>query len=441
VTTNCLLNDKRQGDTPCRAGCGVVVSALFLVMALFPQFSNAAGMEGIQVHSLLGQPLRAEINVSATREEQGSITARLASPEQFSQIGMTYSSEHATLRLSLEKRGENTIVVIRSTEPINEPYLDLLVELNWQAGRLTRGYTVLLDPPEVAAQSLYQPAVVSPSVSSSVTKPASQLETHAARPIEQPQPLVPPPATQPQARSAPAASSGTGYVVKKGDTLHRIAAANQLSGVSMEQMMVAIHRNNPDAFVGNNMNRLRQGAVLRLADEVDVSLITQAEANQVIRTQTAAWNQYRRTLASSAGSTDATTSAGGRTASGTVSASAGSQPQSPAPGTDKVEVSRSNQSQGSAGVSEEDLIAQNKRLQESKERVAALEKIVSDLQKLLEKKEQNLQDIKKQKNSSPAAGGEPPKTGRSGRPTASLDKGSEVAGQVFSTIDAYKVAA
>ncbi|MDR1848819.1 MAG: LysM peptidoglycan-binding domain-containing protein [Zoogloeaceae bacterium] len=487
MTTHCLPNDRRQGDTPWSTGCGVVVSALFLVMALFAQLANAAGMEGIQVHSLLGQPLRAEINISASREEQGSMTARLANPEQFSQVGMSYSSEHATLRLSLEKRGERSIVVIHSTEPIYEPYLDLLVELNWQAGRLMRGYTVLLDPPEVASQILYQPIAAVPAASPPAVeaKPAEP----AQPPVEQPQQIVQPaeppqPAEQPQAvtetqpveppqsvaqqpveeppqpvdhspqpamqhqfatqpqhegRSA-SGFAGAEYVVKKGDTLHRIATANQLPGVSLEQMLVALHRNNPNAFVGNNMNRLRQGAVLRLTNEMDASLITQPEAKQVIRTQTAAWNQYRRTLASYAGGTDATTSAGSRSVSGTVSARVDDKSQSADAGRDQVRVSRSNQSQGSVGVSEEDLIAQNKRLQESRDRVAALEKIVADLQKLLEMREQNLQDIKKQQNSSPA-GGEQPRTGRSGRPTASLGMGSQAEGQVFSTIDAYKVAA
>ncbi|MDR0234620.1 MAG: hypothetical protein LBI31_07480, partial [Zoogloeaceae bacterium] len=169
MTTNCLLIDGRQAEAHRMARCGAffVASLFSIVIVLFAQSAKAAGMEGIQVHSLLGQPLRAEINISASKEEQGSMTARLASPEQFSQTGLSYSSEHGTLRLSLEKRGENSVIVIRSTEPINEPYLDLLVELNWQAGRLMRGYTVLLDPPEVASQILYQPAVVTPSVTSS----------------------------------------------------------------------------------------------------------------------------------------------------------------------------------------------------------------------------------------------------------------------------------
>jgi len=455
VITNCLLIDGRQEDTLCKArrGAAFVASAFSLVMMLSAQLANAAGMEGIQVHSLLGQPLRAEINVSATRDELGSMTVRLADPEQFSQTGLSYSHEHTRLRLSMEKRGDKSVVVIRSLDPINEPYLDLLVELNWQAGRLMRGYTVLLDPPEVASQMLYQPATVAPSVTSSSaeSKPVAQPQEPVAQPQEpvaqQQEPIAQPQpqeqqAAQPQQARPTSGTPGAEYVVRKGDNLHRIATANQLSGVSLDQMMVALYRNNPEAFSGNNMNRLRQGAVLRLADEIDVSLITQQEARQVIRTQTAAWNQYRRTLASYAGETGVATGDGGRSATGTVSAKVDDK-LPPAETGDQVQVSRSNPSKGSAGVSEEDMIAQNKRLQESKERVAALEEIVANLQRLLELREQNLQEIQKQQNSSPA-GDERPKTGRSGRPAASLGRefpGGQTEGQIFSTIYAYRVAA
>jgi pilus assembly protein FimV len=437
------------------------------VIMLSAQLANAAGMEGIRVHSLLGQPLRAEISVSASKEEQSSMTARLASPEQFSRAGLSYSSEHGALRLLLEKRGENSVIVIRSAEPINEPYLDLLVELSWQAGHLVRGYTALLDPPEVASQILYQPATVTPPVGSSsvAAEPAEPLppqesvaqpqepvgrpQESVAQPREhatQPQePIAQPqePVAQPQQPVTPeSGASDAEHVVKKGDNLHRIARANQLPGVSLEQMIVALYRNNPAAFSGNNMNRLKQGVVLRLAGETEASATSQQEAKQVIRTQTAAWNQYRRALASYAGSTNVVADEGGRSVSGTVSARVEEKLPPAEEGRDKVRVSRSDQSKGSAGVSEEDLIAQDKRLQESKDRVAQLEKIVADLQKLLDLREQSLRELQKQQSTS-SAKGEKPKTGRSGKPSASLNHEfsiGQVEGQVFSTINAYRVA-
>ncbi|MDR0528490.1 MAG: hypothetical protein LBG69_02620 [Zoogloeaceae bacterium] len=361
-------------------------------------------MEGIRVHSLLGQPLQVEIRVSAARDELPGMAAHLADADFFSRTGLNYSSIHARLKVALEKRKDGAAIIIRSTEPINEPYLDLLVELNWQSGRLMRSYTVLLDPPEVAAQSLYQPAVV--------------------QSVAPPDAVIPPlTATQaPVDASAPKAAEqaqvgASEHVVKKGETLHRIAAANLAQGVTLEQMLVTIYRNNPDAFAGGNMNRLKQGVVLRIPDVKSVG-VSQEEARKIFKAQTVSWNAYRRKLAAltegAAGSAE-----GGRSASGGVGARVEEKIPDAVEKQDQVLVSRSNQAKGAAGITEEDLIAQEKRLQDSKDRVAKLEQIVADLNKLLKMKEQDLGDLQKQLKPQPDGAG---KSSRR-KPTAFLEGG------------------
>jgi pilus assembly protein FimV len=363
------------------------------------------------------------------------MTARLASPEHFSQTGLNYSSAHARFRLSLEKGANGATITIRSTEPVNEPYLDLLVELNWQSGRLMRGYTVLLDPPEVATQAIYQPATAS---GVSVTPPASVPPAPVAMRAE-PEPAAEVPRQQfiPPA-PLPAASSGKGIVVKKGEYLHRIALANLEPGVTLEQMLVALYRVNPEAFIGNNMNRLRQGAILRIPSAAEASALPQAEARQLFRAQSASWNAYQRKLASAAGGTGSAGD-GSRIASGSIGTQA-TGGQTPGEGHDQVLVSKSDQSQGKAGISEEDAISQEKRLQESKDRVAALEKIVSDLRELLRMKEQGLDELQKQLKQQP--GDQSGKQG--GKPSALLEgqfPGRRYVGlRDFSIIDAYRVA-
>jgi pilus assembly protein FimV len=407
----------------------------------------AAGLGGIQVHSLLGQPLRAEIKIFSTKEESAGMVAALARPDAFAQTGLNYSSEHTRLRLTLEKRSDGNVIVVRSTEPIHEPYLDLLIEVSWPAGRLSRGYTVLLDPPEVATQSFYQPATVASVTSpAQVAEPAPMPASQETQVVDELPPLVDEPPL-PVAPESPRviSTTGQGYVVKKGDNLHRVASTYLSPNVSLEQMLVAIHRANPEAFVGNNMHRLRQGALLRIPGAPEAGAMPHNEARQVVRAQTSSWNQYRSRIASAA-SGNVTAGGGGRSVSGTVSAQVEEKSSPAETERDKMLISRSNQSRGSAGVSEEDLIAQDKRLQESRDRVAALEKIVSDLQKLLDMKEQGLGELQKQLNSSPP-GGEKPKTGRSGKPTAALDGGffpdrSDQAGdgQIFLTIDTWVTA-
>ena len=113
--------------------------------------ASAAGLGRITVLSGLGQPLRAEVEIAATPEELQSLTARLASADAFRQAGVDYSPAVSGLRMSVERRGNGAVVRVTSDRPINEPFVDMLVELNWSSGRLIREYTFLLDPPDTGA--------------------------------------------------------------------------------------------------------------------------------------------------------------------------------------------------------------------------------------------------------------------------------------------------
>ena len=110
--------------------------------------ASAAGLGRITVLSGLGQPLRAEVEIAATPEELQNLTARLASAEAFRQAGVDYSPSVSGLRMAVERRGNGAVVRVSSDRPINEPFVDMLVELNWSSGRLIREYTFLLDPPD-----------------------------------------------------------------------------------------------------------------------------------------------------------------------------------------------------------------------------------------------------------------------------------------------------
>lgn len=376
---------------------------------LTPAAVHAAGMEGITVYSMLGQPLRAEIKVTAAPDELTGMNAHLAPRDSFAHTGVSYSSVLSDFKFELEKSATGAVIRVTSHAPVNEPYLDFLVELSWPSGRLTRGYTVLLDPPEVASQSLYRQATVAPSAPKPVVEaPAAAEEKPAADDADT---AVAASEGEGEAKGDKTAASDSGktetaesvgeHVVKSGETLQRIARANLSAGVTIEQMLAALYRNNPEAFSGNNMNRLRAGAVLKIPSAEAAASISQTEAKQVFQAQTVAWRNYRNRLAAAAGSTVA--GAGSRSVSGTVS-STSVENTSPVESGDTVRVSRSNQSAGAAGVTEEDLVAFDRSLQESRERVEALEKIVADLKKLLEMKDQGINDLQKQLDSASPAG-------------------------------------
>jgi pilus assembly protein FimV len=141
----------------------------------------AVGFGGINVTSSLGQPLVAEIElVAVEKTDKSSLTARLASPEAFKGAGIDYPYGLPKLKFHVETRA-NVEAYIKATsdQPVNEPFVSLLIELGWPSGRLLREYTFLLDPPGFVAEQPVavavkpiEPVVVAPVIAS-VPVPAS----------------------------------------------------------------------------------------------------------------------------------------------------------------------------------------------------------------------------------------------------------------------------
>jgi pilus assembly protein FimV len=383
--TNCSKFKKR-------AAALAVASCLTLA----PWLANAAGLGKITVLSGLGQPLRAELEVSANRDELAGMTARLAPQEVFRQAGVDYASVLLDLRFAVEKRASGqTVVKITSGRPVNEPFLDFLVELNWPAGRLVREYTFLLDPPEVAVKQAVR-SVVDARVVETVPGGGAQ-----------PAPVV---RSAPAPRSEPAArpTASDTRVVRTGDNLRKIAAETQHDGVSLEQMLVGIFRKNPDAFVGNNMNRLKAGAILGLPDKDSVASIPEGEAKRVFLAQASDWNSYRQKLAAASAAAPAQEGAGSQTSAGQITARVEEKLAPAEQSKDQVKVARTDvAAPGAAGgrgsaEAEADRIARDKALKEAQDRLAMLEKNVAELQKLVELKNLQLAELQQQAASKPA---------------------------------------
>ncbi len=380
------MNETNCSKFKKRAAALAVASCL----SLAPWLANAAGLGKITVLSGLGQPLRAELEVSANRDELAGMTARLAPQEVFRQAGVDYATVLLDLRFAVEKRaGGQTVVKITSGKPVNEPFLDFLVELNWPAGRLVREYTFLLDPPEVAIKQAPR-AVVDARIVETVPGGGAQ-----------PAPVMrsaPAPRSEPAAR--PAASDTR--VVRTGDNLRKIAAETQHDGVSLEQMLVGIFRKNPDAFVGNNMNRLKAGAILGLPDKEAVASIPEGEAKRVFLAQASDWNSYRQKLAAATAAAPVQDGAGSQTSSGQITARVEEKLAPAEQAKDQVKVARTDVAapgaaggRGSAEV-EADRIARDKALKEAQDRLAMLEKNVAELQKLVELKNLQLAELQQQ---------------------------------------------
>lgn len=253
-----------------------------LAFALGASNAFALGLGQVQVKSSLNQPLLAEIPVLENAPgEAADLQIRLASSEAFARIGLERPSAALLTSLSFEiVQGAAGRPVIRITTPnrVNDPFVSLLIEAEWARGKLLREYTLLLDPP-VAVPSRATPSQT------------QALPQGDVRPAPSESLATPPPMSTPRAApvsSAPSYAPGESYgPVNSGDSLWKIASQSiPDSSVNINQMMVAIQRANPDAFVGGNINRLRTGAVLRIPSREEIATVGAREASQFVREQT-----------------------------------------------------------------------------------------------------------------------------------------------------------
>ncbi len=387
-------NDKR---TPARFAIALAISLAFATPAAY-----AAGLGRLTVQSALGQPLRAEVEVtSVSREEGGSLAVRLASQSAFRQANLEFNPALSALRFDLDRRGENSFVVrISSLNPINEPYLDLLLELTWATGRVLREYTVLLDPPALrATPDVMAPVTTAqPSAPTPLPAPAAAPAAPAPAPVAaapEPAPVAAPaPTPAPAAPPAPAAiaaAPGTSdsYTVKFGDTLGKIALRNKPANVSLDQMLVALFRANPNAFVANNMNRLLAGRTLTIPDASEAEAISAADARQEVAAHSADFAQYKSRLAQAAATAApvAAAPAPAAAAQGRVTTKVEDKAV-PAPTGDQLKIAKAEPAPSAAAAAatkaKDEEIARQRALKEQEERAAELKKANEALKKALE---------------------------------------------------------
>jgi len=325
-----------------------------------PLAADAAGLGKLKVISALGQPLRAEIDLIAVpKDEVDLITARIATSEAYKQAKIEQQEGLSAVRFAVEKRSNGEpYLKITSTRAFNEPFLDLLIQLDWPSGRLLREYTILLDPPgyqEVsAAPAVSTPVVRAEPAVKPVPVPAKTApvefkaekkadtaaktqkvvpekkvaETKAkgktvepilkAEPASPPRQLTAAEQTFPRLDAEQLSSSGPTeaasasitrapvavtrsepqeYKVKKGDSLSKIAREIKPEGYSLDQLIVALYERNKGAFDGNNMNRIKTGQILHVPEKSDLDATKQSTAAKEIKAHAADWNAYRQKLA------------------------------------------------------------------------------------------------------------------------------------------------
>ncbi len=361
-----------KNSSPKSARCAL---ALAISLAFAAPVVDAAGLGRLTVYSALGQPLRAEVEVtSVTSQEAASLAVRLASASAFRQANLEFNPALSSLRFALDKRGDNRFVVrVSSASAVNEPFLDLLLELNSSTGRVLREYTVLLDPPALKTA----PEVVAPVA-----------RAPAPAPEAAPAPVAPPAAAAAPAPAAPATrasvTSASTYAVQRGDTLGKIAQQTKPPAASLDQMLVSLFRANPDAFVSKNMNILRAGSTLRIPAESETLATGVADSRREVAAQSADFSQYRSRLAQAAGTT--APSAPAAAGQGRVTTKVEDK-GAPARTGDQLKIAKADATapgQVAATKAADEAVARDRQLKELQQRVAELEQTNQKLQQALE---------------------------------------------------------
>src|SRR5471032_1219045 len=375
---------------------------------LFSPVANAAGLGKLTVLSSLGQPLRAEIELTAvSADEAGALVAKLAPADAFRAANIDFNPTLLSLHFDVEQRSGRQFIRITSGQPVNEPFVDMLLELNSTGGHLVREYTFLLDPAEMrSTQSakVAAPVDLQNRNAAPVQAAAPQVQQQAPQPQQQyqaPQPAPAPLAARP-ARApaeAPSRQAAQQYQVKQGDNLSRIAGQLKPTDISLDMMLVALYRANPEAFSGHNMNRLKSGQILSVPDSDAIrASASEGEAHGVVVAHAADFNAYRSKLAGQvAQSAPAKEAEPEHTAGGKITAKVEEHATPANAAKDQLKLSKAEpaaSANGKTAVAVEDKIAKEKQMADAAARVKELEKNVNDLEKLMAVKNQAALDKK-----------------------------------------------
>jgi len=395
---------------------------IFFITLICLLASNVAftlGVGDIEVKSALSEPLNAEIKLFSVRPGEGeNIRVSLATLKEFTAAGIDRPLILSYLKFKVVEKGDgNAYIQVYSKQPIREPFLDFLVDIDWPSGRLLREYTLLLDPPIFAqrkATVVEAPAVAAPTriireqrapepaPTAIATSPVSsapvaggeddlfpriQIDEAPALELDSPKPEI-----------SVTAYNGDTYKVKKNQTLWSIAASVRPDdSISMSQMMIALQNANPDAFSDNNINALKSGFVLRVPDRAEIESIDQGEALRNSLEQNELWRAAQDNLSSSAtpSGTTTTTSASSKVVSAPKQQEPTVKLVTPDSKTGAAQGSGADSKAAAAklALANEQLASKAKENDELQGRVKSLEDQIGSMERLLELKEDSLSEL------------------------------------------------
>lgn len=301
-----------------------LIKFLCLVWLGWSSTVSAISLGSPKLLSKSGEPLRVEIPIRVSPEERGvlaSLEANLPTKSAYERLGISSKIlDFNAQSMVYRKNQEQLLVLVETVNPVpisDDPFIDLLVNVKWSAGSISKTFTLLLGD---------------------VQK----------------------------------------ILVKPGQTLSEIAAqmAPQLDGATIDQTMMALFKANPDAFASGSINRLVAGVELNKPSQAMLRSISPAEANQFVAQSNAQWRAEQEIKASLAG--------------GQSNPSKNVEPAAK----DRLKIGSSAEGNTEEQRYTEELVAQEKVLEQTKARIVELERNIGDLQKLLNQSKERSQEKK-----------------------------------------------
>lgn len=383
------------------------IKKLFLLFALlFPLMGHALQLGKIVVTSSQGQPLNAEIELMLTPgEDTSKLQTSLASKENYESQGIERLAIHSNISVELQKNEKGfTVLKLKSIQPVPDPFLDLLIQVDSAKGRNYREYTVLLDPPEtpiiqqekIVAVDKTEPLPVNEKkeVRESVDKNKVALEKDTKNNLKS------------LDKNKSSDLSSKSITVKSTDTIYKIARENKIPGITTEQMVIGIFNLNELAFTNKNINGLEVGQKIVLPTKDDFMNLSHAKAMAEIKIQSAQWNKFSTKAAAAVADSPKISTPKSETPS-TPATVIQTQSTSPAPRIKLTGDTLGHDKNSKEVVQKEinqindDKTALEKNIKDAEQKIALLEKELADAKKILAVSNQalfELQEKSKQVN-------------------------------------------
>lgn len=241
--------------------------------------AHALTLSRPHVQSKQGEALRAEIDIiDLTPNEEVDLQAGLASPDAYRAARMELPRNNGNpidVQVQLMRRPDGRpFLKISSPQTVSGNFVDLLLELHWATGRSLRDVSLSLDDGRNTSAKSAPPLLMPTDVRLTTSTPA--------------------PTPRPQATST---QDDNRIGVQQGDTAGALAKEHMAAGVSLDQMLLAMLRSNPTAFIESNVNRLKTGALLTLPSAQEATSVSREEARKAIKIQAEDFREYRARLA------------------------------------------------------------------------------------------------------------------------------------------------